>query len=238
MSASALALVAGTLAALVASAAHAEFDPFEIPRAEFLDRVQVIGLAPVSLPASVERRDEVRALVERTISDFLLDAGFGVVDSKTYLSVWTPLSERMGGTHDPATGETTQTWKIAAEHTFRELADRHRVDAVLHARVAALERFTGHKGWRLFGEAPRWKGKSLRYITIDPPQRLVAAHVSLLIVDGGDAVLYSVSHPVEWWSVFKDRSYEEIADEQKLRVSGPLRESLTHMLSFLAPNVQ
>ena len=74
---------------LVAAGTQAdEYDPFQVPRERVRTSVQTIALRPVVLPDETEHANDVRARIERAVTEFLTNGGFTVVGSSAFESLW------------------------------------------------------------------------------------------------------------------------------------------------------
>lgn len=133
----------GAIAALALLAACAKpYDPYLIPREELRAKIHTIALAPIriapELPEPAATREKLEALA-RTV---LEAGGFAVVGSSAYGERWRAFADAMGGIWDPVTGEIDkQRFELVEQHAYRELVDRHRVDALLYLSVYAVDLF-------------------------------------------------------------------------------------------------
>ena len=120
------------LLVVCAGSASADDEHFRVPAEQVVAKVRTIALAPVSARNANGCTAEFAARVEGGIRDRLTAAGVAVVPSSAYAEIWQSLSETLGGTHDPATGQPLEAaYASAQEHTLRELARLHGADAVL-----------------------------------------------------------------------------------------------------------
>ena len=82
----------------------------------------------------------------------LEEAGFTVVPPETYSAIYDPMVSKVGGLFDPMTGKPN-TEKLARVHdlAYREMTDKHDVDAFLQPLVAVVK-----AGW--YSNTATWHG--------------------------------------------------------------------------------
>lgn len=212
---------AAGLLALAAAAGAEDFDPYKIPRAQFAARVHTIALKPLWLPVGTPQPERVRQTFEALLADGLRAKGYAVVPSSAYETLWRQMSERLGGTYDPVTGDARKEAHDAArDHTGRELARLHQIDAVLDAAIG-IGRASFGRGlfsYYTWDEPLRWQGRSLGTYIDDVPQQVLGAYLNVVITDLAGVELYGIRAPIEWTAVYVGRGFEkkppaEIYDE-------------------------
>lgn len=115
------------------------YDPFVKSRSEIFDTVKIVSMRPVTL-ADFDRKDEVAARYEALITERLEGAGFTVIPSSEFLSIWDPMVEQLGGLFDPVTGEADQEKLDAVRsHTTNELIAKFNIDGFVRPRIDVIQ---------------------------------------------------------------------------------------------------
>ena len=115
------------------------YDPFLKSRSEIFNTVNVLSMTPVIL-LDFDRKDELAARYEALITERLETAGFKVIPSSEYSSIWDPMIEQSGGMFDPITGDVDEE-KLAAVrlHTTNELVAKFDIDAYVRPRIMVVK---------------------------------------------------------------------------------------------------
>lgn len=136
-----LILIAG--AALCATAVHAgkKYDPFKIPRDQFVGQVKTVALRQVSgISKDYPRSDSVKAAFESLLTAELERAGLKVIPGNIYEHLWQEGLDSLGGAlFDPKTGarDTTRSRQVRI-WSLGQLKARHHADALLHPTFAPM----------------------------------------------------------------------------------------------------
>lgn len=203
-------LSVGIVAILLAStAAGADFDPHKIPRDEFRRRVRTIALRPLFIPPEIENADTVRVRFEALITAALQRKGYTVIASRELEQTWQQLSEKTGGVYDPITGKPDEKkLETVKNYTARELAQRHKVNAVVASYISLNAVLPGVSPWTgridLWGDPITFNGGTVAAM----PQRVVAAILNVAIYDTDWVELYEMWAGIEWVKVFILRGYD------------------------------
>ncbi len=197
---------------VVTRATADDFNPYVIPREQFATRVHTIALVPVSLPAEAPNPEAVGSLIEGMVAETVRAKGYAVVDSSVWAIVWRRMSEQVGGTYDPMTGSVRQeAFKAVWEHTSRELARLHGVDAILTASVSqgrapfGRDFFSGYATW---DEWLTWRGERIGPHIMHTPQLVLGTYQDIVIRDLAGTKLYGISVGIQWTTVYIARGYE------------------------------
>ncbi len=127
------------------------YDPFIKSRSEIFNTVHVLSMTPVLL-ADFDRKDEVAARYEALITERLETAGFKVIPSSEYSSIWDPMIERSGGMFDPVTGVLDEEKMAALRlHTTNELVAKFDIDAYVRPAIMVIK-----ASWN--GNTATWDG--------------------------------------------------------------------------------
>ena len=126
-------IVAGVVAGC---AGHAKYDPFLVPQERIYGTVRTIALTPVLAPSELGSVDPRRGRFAALITAQLTAAGFTVVPPEVSDSIWTRLSDSLGGIYNAGTGERdTIKLNTARALAMSELQARFHADAWLHAYI-------------------------------------------------------------------------------------------------------
>ena len=128
-------IILSSLITFSAGCAVTPYNPFIKSRSEILNTVDVVSMTPVVL-MDFDRKDEVAARYEALITERLETAGFKVIPSSEYSSIWDPMIEQSGGMFDPITGGLNKEKLEAVRlHTTNELIAKFDIDAYVSPRV-------------------------------------------------------------------------------------------------------
>jgi len=205
--------LAALATAVCVVAAHAEeFNPYEIPERQFAAQVRTIALRPVGVPSDAPDPEALRARIEALITERVRAKGYTVIPSTAWATVWRQMSERLGGTYDPVTGEPrADQFKAAFEHTTRELERTEGVDALLSAFISIGPAPFGRGlfAFSTWDQPLQFAGQTVGPEIWEAPQSVRGAYLTVVIADLAGTKLYGVRHGIEWTAVFVARGYEE-----------------------------
>lgn len=208
----------------VTPASAEEYNPFRLPKSEFLREIRTIALWPAFLPSHIDDPEQVRDELESMIAKALEDAGYKVVASTELERRWRVLSEHMGGLFDPVTGESDEAEiDVVRQLVSQDLALSLNVDGLLVPRLShgevrvwakslsSKESSTGRSyvGWMAGHEPTQWRGKGIRAFYRDMPERVVGPRLGIRIFDPVDTTLYDIMIPIRWSRVYIAGSYED-----------------------------
>jgi hypothetical protein len=144
------AMVCLLLASGAWAAKNKEYDPFQIPREQFLTSIKIIALRSPTLPDGLSKPDEVSATFESLITAELTRAGIGVVPSKEFDQLWKQDADSIGGLYDATTGKLDPVKLKELRGTVgRALKERFNADAVLFPqfKVVSAKFNSGRASW-------------------------------------------------------------------------------------------
>ena len=207
-------LVVGALAAGPAAAQE-----FALSQELIAARVKKVALGVPRFETEHAIPPGYRTRIERALATRLSAAKLAWVGSGAYEDTWRELSETLGGTYDPATGEPREdTWQPAREHTLRELKRIHEADAVLEWGLIETNvgfEFENHffKQWWSVGDqvlernGARLAGKE--------PVREVRGFIAWVrLVDTRGVALYEHATTLDWSSFRVDTLVEQRPADQ------------------------
>lgn len=135
---------------LSTSCTHTPYNPFKIERQQIFDTIKTMAMMPMDLSKDVPNSEAVMTRYESLISTQLQKAGFKIIPSKEYSSIYDPMVSKVGGFFDPITGKANEEkLKSVRDHSMRELQRKHSVDALVYPRVivVAAKWFGGTAVW-------------------------------------------------------------------------------------------
>lgn len=215
-----------------------EFNPYEIPQAQFAARVKTIALREPLVPFDVADRALVRERITARVTEVLRGKGYTVISPDVYAALWRQMSERLGGTFDPITGAVREdAYNAARDHVGRELARLHQVDAVLGTFIGVdwLPFGTDLVGYASLGEPLNWQGQRINTNLINRPQQVRGYTLSLVIDDLAGTKLYGIRFPIEWSVLYVARGYEERPQAERLTNPVSLQHAIDEDLEQLVP---
>lgn len=116
------------------------YNPFKVSEGEFYAKTKVVALAPVVLPADLDRAELIKAKFDSLIETTLRESGLTIIPSGELAGVWKTMSERVGGVVNPDTGKRDDAkYKVVREHTLRELNGKFSVDAVVYPSIRVFK---------------------------------------------------------------------------------------------------
>lgn len=140
------------LFSILAGCEGQRYSPFKIPEGDFFRQVKTVGVLPVTIGADAEEIPEKQKQLEQFLIEDLKIAGFQVVPSNAFQTIYDSLKEKMGALYDPYTGEADKEKKKALfEHTQQEYLRIHKVDAFVYSGVRVVK-----ANWN--GNFTRWHG--------------------------------------------------------------------------------
>jgi hypothetical protein len=179
-------LIMIAVAALFATAADAKkkYEPFKIPRDQFVGQVKTVALRHLAgMPEDYARSDSTKAVFESLLTAELQQAGFKVVPSSIFDQVRQESLDSLGGIFDPKTGaeDTTKAHQVHLR-SLEQLKARYQADALLNPRLLAVTApfSSGSAHWD--GASQKlWKGTQGIFGILDKRMGSVPA-ISLLVV--------------------------------------------------------
>jgi len=212
-------LILIAVAALCATVVHAKkkYDPFKIPRDQFVGQVKTVALRQVSgISKDYPRSDSVKAAFESLLTAELEQAGFKVLPPNIYEHIWQESVDSLGGLFDPKTGaQDTVMSRQVRMRSLEQLKARHQADALLHpslvTMVASFSSGTAH--WD--GASQKlWKGAQGLFGVLDKRSGTVPA-LSLLVVieDTAGNNLYVDSGGLSLMSRIEGTSFEDLPED-------------------------
>lgn len=169
------------------------YNPFKIPREEFLARTRVIALAPVAFAVPPEDPAAAGSQFEALLDLKLRELGFTVVPSTEYKAIWDRLTKQVGGIFDPITGKRDdQKLKTVRGYLLEELRTKHRADAVLHPVIQVVKApfNAGHARWHGMEESLRPEGLLAALFMADAAGTTSALSLLVTIEDSNGVDLY------------------------------------------------
>lgn len=171
--------------ALVASgcAARVPYNPFKVPQEDLRKKTKVVAMAPVTAPPDLESPEPVKAKFESFIEAQIREAGFTIVPSREYETIWKRMTEQLGGYFDPITGKRDESkFKTVRSHTLRELAGKFKADAVLHPSILAVRAnfAAGYAAWH--GTTESLMGSGLAAVFFAGSSHGTVGALSLIVV--------------------------------------------------------
>lgn len=146
------------------------YDPFVKSRSEIINTVDVLIMTPVIL-SDFDRKGEVAARYEALITERLETAGFKVIPSSEYSSIWDPMIEKLGGVFDPLTGDIDKEKLEAARlHTTNELIRKFDIDCYVRPRIIVTKASWGGNTATWDGVTDHTTGKGGFWATIFAPE--------------------------------------------------------------------
>lgn len=149
----AIALVAA--GAIACGPKRVPYDPFKVPREQFIPGLKVVALAPMEAPNDLENADAVKARFLATIEARLRDAGIAVIPPAEVGPILAATAEWRGGFFDPKTGQL-DTAKLAGarEEALANVAAKFgRADAILVSDIRVVRAALVH-------DTAQWDGTS------------------------------------------------------------------------------
>jgi hypothetical protein len=183
--------------------AEPKHESFTVPAEQVKARVRTIAIRP---PRSTTAYDLPPATLARhgaVLERELARAGLSVVPAGAFARAWIEPAARLGGVYDPVSGEADmEKWKVAREHTLRELSRTHQIDAVLdwgyHEHpIHDLQGFKPY--WLAAGEPLSLRGEKLRVYELGiGANRVVGLWGWLILSDRADGELYNREVELAW----------------------------------------
>lgn len=229
-------LVAVAFGTLISACATTPSEsPFKLKRDDIFARVNTVVIMPIKIVGDLNREEEIAERYESLIGMKLEQAGFKVIPSTQYASLWETMVEQVGGVFDPLTGEADiEKYKTLRELVWREVASRHDAEAFLQPRIEVVradwhvnqatwhgtsEPTTGKKGFWATLSAPSAQGTipalSLEVALMDSVGEVYYVH------NGGIQLVNHVKGmkfiPVPAHDLFADPARDENAVEIALR---------------------
>lgn len=224
--------------------ADADYDPYRVPKETLVQRVHVIALTPVALPASVTDPGTPAAAIEALIAQQLEAKGYRVVPSAEWSKIWGEMAKQVGGVYDPITGIPDPKKRNAAfDFTMRELARRHGVDAMAWLSVdqrgvdARLHSAIGDYGYYAFDQKLRWDGETFGGIDQWLPQLVLEYFLNVDLFDADGVPLYSIGYAIEYMRIYMLRTFQDVPRAELLgkRLPGAVKGALDALAPAAKP---
>jgi hypothetical protein len=194
--------LAAAALALLATGCPRPYDPFRIPRAELRGRIHTIALAPLRVDPDVAEPAPVRAQIEGLATSRLSTGGFKIVEASEMERLWREAAADVGNVFDPLSGVPDKTrFDLVEEAVYRDLASRHRVDAVLYLSVYPVELYLTGTKVRFCGrqDSVYWPGG---LGMMDDPTLVRAACLGATLYDMEEHVLYTIQSGIEAYETY------------------------------------
>jgi hypothetical protein len=183
--------------ALLAAGCAKPYDPFRVPRDELRGRVRTIALAPLRVDPDVVEDPSAHAWIEGLATARLVAGGFAIVEPREVERLWREAAADVGTVFDPVSGQLDKTrFELVEDAVYRELATRHRVDAVLYLHVYNVDLYLTGATVRFCGreDAAYWPGG---LGLLDRPTLVRAACLGVSLYDMDERLLYTIKSGIE-----------------------------------------
>jgi hypothetical protein len=185
------------------SLAEPRRESFTVPAEHVKARVHTVVIRPPlnetphDLPPPVIARHT--AVLQRELERI----GLAVVPPGLYARAWIESAARLGGVYDPVSGESDpDKWKLAREHTLRELSRSHAIDAVLdwgYYEAPIFDLVGSPPYWVAAGEPLHLGGDKLRVYELGiGANRVLGLWGWARLSDRGDGELYRRTLELAW----------------------------------------
>ncbi len=246
-----LAIALLVLAQSVTPVAAEEYNPFRLPKSEFVREIKTIALWPVLVPSGLKDAASVRTELEPMITKALEEAGYSVIASNEFEERWQVLSEHLGGLFDPVTGESDDAEiDLVRQLVSQDLAMTLKADALLVPRVShgevrvwaqtvgseESESGRSYVAWMAGDEPAKWRGKGIQAYYRDMPERVTGPRLGIRIFDPVDTSLYDVMIPIHWTRVYLAGSYEDRPEVSLLDDRERVEEVIAGLVDPLKPD--
>ena len=231
-------LIMIAVAALFATAVEAKkkYEPFKIPRDQFVGQVKTVALRHLAgMPEDYARSDSTKAVFESLLTAELQQAGFKVLPSSIFDQVRQESLDSLGGIFDPKTGaeDTTRAHQVHMR-TLEQLGARYQADALLNPRLLAVTApfSSGSAHWD--GASQKlWKGTQGVFGILDKRTGSVPA-LSLLVVitDTKGDQLYVDAGGLSLASRIDGNSFKDLPEDSLF--GNPLRNASSVRLALAA----
>ncbi len=116
------------------------YDPWLVPRENFLARTRMIALSPLDVPDDLEQPEPVATLFDSLLTEALQEAGFGIVPADVVSDIWGHGTDSVGGYYDPMTGRPdTSKLNPLRRYLKRRLREEHGADAILFPEISVVD---------------------------------------------------------------------------------------------------
>jgi len=198
----ALALI---LLLMLSGAAFAERrrESFTVPADQVKARVHTVVIRPPLNESPHDLPPPVLARHAAVLQRELERIGLAVVPPGLYARAWIESAALLGGVYDPVSGESDpEKWKLAREHTLRELSRTHAIDAVLdwgYYEAPIYELVGSPPYWVAAGEPLHVDGEKLRVYELGiGANRVLGIWGWARLSDRGDGDLYQRTLELAW----------------------------------------
>jgi len=239
--------IALILCVALAGAARAEWrrESFKVPAEQVKARVHSVAIRPPRNETRHVLAPEVLARHAAALERELERVGLAVVPPGVYARAWIEAAARLGGVYDPITGESDpEKWKLAREHTLRELSRTHQIDAVLdwgYYEAPIYDLIGARPHWVAAGEPLHLGGEKLRVYELGiGANRVVGLWGWATLSDRADGELYRRTLELAWTELrlgarLESRAPAEFAGESSDRRVASLLADLVRGFKFAAP---
>lgn len=105
-------------------------------RDEVIAQIKRVALLPVMLPGHFGDRSETQQQIEALVIRYLEQAGFSVIASDHYKSLYDKMNVQLGGIYDPTTGELkAEQMKALRANSLQQLVMQDRLNGYVVARI-------------------------------------------------------------------------------------------------------
>lgn len=119
--------------------ARQSYRALQVTDKTFREKAKIVGIVPMNIPDDVIEPAKRREEFEQALAEELKEAGFTVVPSSVYESIYESLKKTMGALYDPNTGKLIEDrHEVVAKHAFREYITTHRIDALAFPALIAV----------------------------------------------------------------------------------------------------
>lgn len=196
-------LLALALGLPLAAAGEPARDPFTVPAAQVTQRVRAVAICPPRNDTRFEIPTPVTGRHAAALQRELERAGVRSTPLGFCARAWIEASALLGGVYDPVTGDADpEKWKLAREHTLRELAREHAIDGIVdwgYFEAPIYDLQSSPPWWSAAGEPLTLGGQRLEvYEAGIGANRVLGLWAWLSVSDRSDATLYRSSEPLAW----------------------------------------
>lgn len=226
--------LAASLLALLATGCPRPYDPFRVPRDELRGRIHTIALAPLRVDPELVEPAPVRVQIEGLATSRLTTGGFKIVEAQEMERLWREAAADVGTVFDPITGVADKArFDLVEDAVYRELASRHRVDAVLYLSVYPVDLYLTGTKVRFCGreDAVYWPGG---LGLLDDPTLVRAACLGATLYDMDERVLYTIQSGIEPYETYVRQTRAARPRAERLQDGARLQRAVDDAIGKLA----
>ncbi|MCX8072058.1 MAG: hypothetical protein N3C12_06365 [Candidatus Binatia bacterium] len=168
------------------------------------------------------------------LTRLLRQRGYRTVGSDVVGPVWRRYASQVGGLFDPITGDAYEAkWRTACGYVSRDLAHSHGIDVLAVSFISERPFYVQYEGFRIPNvayEPLTWFGRPVE----DLPQLIFVLRLNLLLMEPDGRVLYEISVPTQWRTVYVARSYYRRPDDELLS-TGVVQRAVGWLVEDLQP---